>query len=191
MYKEKEFNIPKLNGISAKNIEEHLGLYRGYVKNTNMILQTISDGSVSGYALAEMQRRFSFEYNGMKNHEYYFRQIEDEAVSVNNDMEIVMAISAEWGSFDKWLERFKEIAKTRGVGWAVLYYDTEEQLLVNGWVDEQHLGLLNSAQFIFGIDMWEHAFVYDYQPSGKGKYIDDYFSNVNWSQVEKLFKSIK
>ena len=56
------------------------------------------------------------------------------------------------------------------------------------WVDEQHLGHLNSAQFIFGIDMWEHSYVADYQPSGKKQYIEDYFVNVNWSVVENLYK---
>ena len=33
----KQFNIPKLKGISDKNIEEHLKLYVGYVKNANLI----------------------------------------------------------------------------------------------------------------------------------------------------------
>ena len=34
-FEEKKFNIGILKGISAKNIEEHLKLYAGYVKNAN------------------------------------------------------------------------------------------------------------------------------------------------------------
>lgn len=188
MYEAKTFDIPELTGISQTNITEHLGLYAGYVKNTNMILETIQNGSMEGYALSEMQRRFSFEYNGMKNHEYYFSALEGGAVELGDDSELKAAIAAEWGSFDAWLERFKTIAKTRGVGWAILTYDPDANKLLNTWIDEQHLGHLNSTQYIFGIDMWEHAFVADYQPSGKGQYIEDYLVNVNWNKAEELFK---
>ena len=188
MYTPREFTIPELTGISTKNIEEHLKLYAGYVRNTNMILQTIQDGSVTGYALSEMQRRFSFEYNGMKNHEHYFGALEGGAADLPADSELRTAIESQWGSWDAWVDRIKTIAKTRGVGWAVLYYDQDAQMLVNGWVDEQHLGQLNSAQWIFGIDVWEHAFVADYQPSGKGQYIDDYVANVNWNVIEEQFR---
>lgn len=34
----KTFNIPRLKGISEKNIKEHLKLYKGYVNNTNLFL---------------------------------------------------------------------------------------------------------------------------------------------------------
>ncbi|MEJ0001623.1 MAG: hypothetical protein WDN09_00305 [bacterium] len=40
-FQEKKFDIPELKGISAKNIEEHLKLYAGYVKNANTILEKI------------------------------------------------------------------------------------------------------------------------------------------------------
>ena len=40
-YIEQKFNIGELKGISKKNIEEHLKLYSGYVKNTNLILGKI------------------------------------------------------------------------------------------------------------------------------------------------------
>lgn len=152
-----------------------------------MILETIASASAEGYALAEMQRRFSFEFNGMKNHEYYFAALEGGPQPLADDSALKTKITEQWGSFDAWLERIKTIAKTRGVGWAILYYDRTNDMLVNGWVDEQHVGHLNSVQYIVGIDMWEHAFVADYQPSGKAQYIDDYFANVNWSQPEQLF----
>ena len=35
MYEAKTFTIPKLDGLSEKSVEEHLGLYAGYVKNFN------------------------------------------------------------------------------------------------------------------------------------------------------------
>jgi Fe-Mn family superoxide dismutase len=33
------------------------------------------------------------------------------------------------------------------------------------------------------MDAWEHAFLLDYKPSERGKYIEAFFSNVNWDEV--------
>lgn len=189
-YEEKQFNIPTLKGISESNIEEHLKLYSGYVKNTNAILDQVETLSVdlatNAQVLTELQRRFSFEFNGMRNHEYYFKAFEGGPQEISTDA-LKSAIEKEWGSFDKWLSLFKAIAKTRGVGWAILYYDKQTDRLVNGWVDEQHLGQLNGLAPILCLDMWEHSFVADYQPSGKGQYIEDFFANLNWSKIEENF----
>lgn len=191
-YEIKQFDIPELKGMSPRSIEEHLKLYEGYVKHTNLILEKIEklkDDEDSAYALSEMQRRFAFEFDGMRNHEYYFSSLEGGSTALSKDGDLYTSIEKEWGSYDKWLERFKTIAKTRGVGWAMLYYDKEADRLVNDWVDEQHLGHLTGLVPILALDMWEHSFVGDYWPSGKGQYIDDFFENLNWSVVEKNFSN--
>jgi Fe-Mn family superoxide dismutase len=63
----------------------------------------------------------------------------------------------------------------------------KQNKLLNTWIDEQHLGHLTGCAPILALDMWEHAFVADYQPSGKGDYITDFFANLNWSVIEKTF----
>jgi Fe-Mn family superoxide dismutase len=192
-FEEKKFNIGELQGMSAKSIEEHVKLYSGYVKNANVILQKIeelaTDSEKNVYALGEIQRRFGFEYNGMRNHEVYFDSLSGGAQSLSPDGELYKSIAHIWGSFDAWLARFKVIAMTRGVGWAMLYFDRKEKVLLNAWVDEQHLGQLQDCTLVLGLDMWEHSFVYDYQPSGKKQYIEDFFANLNWSKVEENFKN--
>jgi Fe-Mn family superoxide dismutase len=69
----KTFSLPTVEGISAKTFETHLKLYEGYVKHANLILEKIKDYSeekeANAYAIAELQRRFSFEFDGMRNHE--------------------------------------------------------------------------------------------------------------------------
>ncbi len=197
-FKEKKFNIGALKGISAKNIEEHLKLYSGYVKNANSILQKIPEYSVWSekdpfvdYFTAELNRRFSFEYNGMRNHEVYFDSLSDGAKEINKDSELYKSISYLWGSFDAWLQGFKKIAMTRGIGWAMLYFDRQEKRLLNAWVDEQHLGQLQDCTLVLGLDMWEHSYVSDYQPSGKKQYIEDFFSNLNWSKIEENLNNAK
>ena len=192
MYTAKTFTVPELKGISAKNIEEHLKLYEGYVKHANLILDEVSsrDADKDAYAISEMQRRFAFEFDGMRNHEIYFESLEDGAKEISEG-ELKNKIIETWESFDAWLNRFKTIAKTRGIGWAVLYYDNNSGRLLNAWIDEQHLGHLNGCTPILALDMWEHSFVSDYYPSGKGTYIDDYFANLNWEVVERNFQNCK
>src|SRR5882762_3553543 len=168
MFQEQKFNIGELKGISKKTIEEHLKLYSGYVKNTNLILEKIkeysTDSEKHAYALGELQRRFGFEFDGMRNHEYYFKSLEGGATALPVDSELKKAVEKEWGSWDAWLTRFKAITLTRGIGWAVLYYDPETKHLVNAWVDEQHLGHLTGIKWVFGVDMWEHSYLFDYIP---------------------------
>lgn len=191
-YTEKQFNIPELKGISARTIEEHKKLYAGYVKHTNLILDKITelskDADTNTYVLGELQRRFGFEFDGMRNHEYYFENLEGSSVEIS-DSELKKAIEAEWGSFDAWLNRFKAIGMTRGIGWAVLYYDPIMKKLLNAWIDEQHLGQLNGLQFILGLDMWEHSYMLDYAPSEKKKYIEAFFENLNWKVSENRFEN--
>ena len=76
----KTFNIPELQGISAKNIEEHLKLYKGYVTNINLIFEKLgelmADPVGNALVIGELHRRIGFEFNGMRNHEYYFKSLE-------------------------------------------------------------------------------------------------------------------
>ena len=185
-YEAKTFDIPTLDGISQESIDLHLGLYAGYVKHVNLIREKIAaysnDQDNNGYAIAEMQRRLGFEFGGMKNHEYYFSQFEGGAKPLP-DGTLKDMITSQWGDFDTWLQRFKTIASTRGVGWAMLYYDKDTNQLVQTWVDEQHLGQLADTHIVLALDMWEHSYMRDYLPAQKGEYIDAFFKNLNWEVV--------
>lgn len=182
-YEPKTFTIPELQGISTQTIHEHLVLYQGYVKNANLVLAKINEYSTdlekNSYILGELQRRFSFEFNGIRNHEYYFEQLES-GPSTLSETSLLHSI----------LPQFKIIALTRGVGWAIIYWDHQLQQLTPGWVDEQHLGHLVGLTPILMLDMWEHSYVADYQPSGKKQYIEDYLTNMNWSIVEKRLAQV-
>ena len=194
-YTQKTFDIPELKGISKKNIEEHLKLYAGYVKNTNLIIEKTAelmvDSEKNAFVLGELQRRFSFEFNGMKNHEYYFDSLSGGSTELTASGALRKAIEKEFGSFDAWLSAFKFLALTRGIGWAVLGWDHDAKQFVHIWIDEQHLGQLNGICWILGLDMWEHAYVYDYPTSEKKKYIDAFFENLNWEEIEKNFMEVQ
>ncbi len=192
-FEEKKFNIGELKGISTKNIEEHLKLYSGYVKNANLVNQKLyelfmEDVEKNIYLIGELNRRFSFEYNGMRNHEIYFDSLSDGPKELS-DEGLKKALEENYGTLDNFLKYFKTIALTRGVGWAMLWLDKKENKLLTSWVDEQHLGQLQNCTPILALDMWEHSFVSDYEPSGKKQYVEDFFTNLNWKKVEDRFNN--
>jgi len=195
-FEEKKFNIPALKGISAKTIEEHVKLYAGYVKNANAVIEKISTlsseffgkGVDNSYVIGELFRRFSFEYNGMRNHEVYFNSLSGGPKVLDAKSLLAKKFIETCGSVDIFVMGMKNLALTRGIGWAVLWYDKKDDRLLASWVDEQHLGQLNGCEMILGLDMWEHSYVADYQPSGKKNYVEDFFTNLNWEVVEENFK---
>ncbi|MEX0930431.1 MAG: Fe-Mn family superoxide dismutase [Candidatus Paceibacterota bacterium] len=196
-YEEQSFDLPnEFQGkLSRESVEEHLTLYSGYVKNTNNVLEQIEvlredDADTNAYAIGELRRRLGFEFDGMRNHEYYFAALEGGPEQLS-DEELKQQIESQWGSFDNWYDEFKQMAKTRGVGWANLMYDPKAGTLINYWNDEQHLGHLVDVRPVLMLDMWEHSFVFDYKPSGKGEYIEDFFANLNWTVVENNFAEAK
>lgn len=194
-FKTQTWVLPELTGISAKNIEEHLKLYAGYVKSANHILSQIQEFRKESekytYELAELQRRFAFEFDGMRNHEYYFASLAGNAKDTTAGSDLHMHITKDFGSFDEFINIFKSVALTRGVGWAILYYDKKTDKLLTQWVEEQHLGHLAGLSPVLALDMWEHAYVYDYPTSEKKKYVEAFFTNLNWAEIEKNFAEAK
>ena len=148
------------------------------------------DSEKDPYITAELFRRFSFEYNGMRNHEIYFSSLQGGPRALDPESTLGKRLMELFGSYEKFVKEFTSLAMTRGVGWAVLWYDKKEDKFLASWVDEQHLGQLGGADMILAIDMWEHSFVADYQPSGKKQYIEDFFENLNWEVIENNFSKL-
>src|SRR3989344_8880204 len=108
---EQKFNIPPLKGISQKTTEEHLKLYAGYVKHANLIAEHVAELTQTNaekyaYEINELRRRFSFEFNGMRNHEGYFRCLEGGSTPLTTSGQLAKKIEETWGSFDSWLAEF-------------------------------------------------------------------------------------
>ena len=190
-YSPKTFNLPALAGISEKQIKVHLALYEGYVKHTNLIMEKIralkeADAEGNAYIVAELRRRFGFEFDGMRMHEYYFEQLEGGAEAINPDSALASAVAERYG--EQGLEaHVREVAASRGIGWVVVYADPAVKTLHTVFVNDHELGQLAGLPVILALDLWEHAFMVDYVPAEKKNYIDAFFANLNWSIIEKRF----
>src|SRR6266513_1327521 len=189
-YKARQFNLSGLNGISDETMEMHFKLYEGYVKETNNLNDRISkfieDGKVDQEempAYSELTRRLGFEYNGMVLHEYYFDNLKPGGAG-GPDTAFVNAAEASFGSYDTWMLDFAGVGKMRGVGWAICYQDPNIGTISNHWITLHEIGNVSGFIPILVMDVWEHAFILDYAPADRPKYIEAFFSNLNWQAVE-------
>lgn len=192
VYKAKTFDLSDLTGISNETLDMHFKLYAGYVTNTNVLNEKIAgllkDGELDPanmVVFSELKRRFGFEYNGMVLHEYYFENMEKDG---NGDPSIGSAFKSaaeeSFGSYDVWKADFAATGKMRGVGWAACYQDPSNGAISNHWINLHETGNVAGYKPVLIMDVWEHAFIKDYAPADRPKYIEAFFANIDWDVVE-------
>ncbi|HEX8142301.1 MAG TPA: superoxide dismutase [Pyrinomonadaceae bacterium] len=195
-YQAREFNLSGLSGISDRTLEMHFKLYEGYVKETNKLTEKISeflkDGRVDQEempAYSELTRRLGFEYNGMVLHEYYFENMK-RGGSGDADKASTLFQSAEqsFGSYDIWKADFVSVGKMRGVGWAICYQNPANGRLSNHWITLHETGNVSGFNPVLVMDVWEHAFLLDYKPAERPKYIEAFFANIDWDACEERLR---
>jgi Fe-Mn family superoxide dismutase len=192
-YKPKTFDLSNLSGISDKTLEMHFKLYEGYVTNTNLLSEKINDILADGKvdkeelpAYSELTRRLGYEYNGMVLHELYFGNMKrGGGGEPSKKAGFRTAVEESFPSFEIWKTDFTSVGKMRGVGWAIAYLNPTNGRVSNHWIELHENG--NVAGFIplLVMDVWEHAYLLDYKPADRPKYIEAFLANVDWDVVER------
>jgi superoxide dismutase, Fe-Mn family len=193
-YKARQFDLSGLTGISDETLEMHFKLYEGYVKETNnlttRITEFIKDANVDQEempAYSELTRRLGFEYNGMVLHEYYFDNLKKGGGTGDpaKSSQFLKAAEETFGSYEIWKADFVGIGKMRGVGWAICYENPANGRLSNHWITLHETGNVAGFVPVLVMDVWEHAYLLDYKPAERPKYIEAFFSNIDWTTVGK------
>ncbi|MEX2491579.1 MAG: Fe-Mn family superoxide dismutase [Nitrospirales bacterium] len=197
-YKAKTFDLRGLEGISDTTLDMHFKLYEGYVKATNTLTQHIGeflkDGTVDQEempAYSELTRRLGFEYNGMVLHEWYFDNLTSQkSKEPKGQMYLESAFKESFGSFDTWKTDFTSVGKMRGVGWAICNQNPENGRLSNHWVSLHEFGNVAGFRPILVMDVWEHAYLLDFQPSERAGYIESFLSHIDWEVVAQRTQEV-
>jgi len=193
-YKVKDFKLSGLTGISDQTMDMHFGLYKGYVDNTNKLTEQLEELAKNGQAAgsnpayAELTRRLGFEYNGMILHEYYFGNMKPKA-GAQPMGNLKQALESSFGSVETFMTDFKAIGGMRGVGWAILFQDPVTKTMSNHWVSLHQDGSPAGFKPLLVMDVWEHAFLLDYKPADKAKYLDAFIANIDWDAVAQRFQA--
>jgi Fe-Mn family superoxide dismutase len=179
-----------MEGFGDTLLNNHFTLYKGYVTNANKLMDILSamvkDGKAATPEYAELKRRFGWEFNGMRLHEYYFENLGGKA-AINKDGKLGKLIAGNFGSYDVWLQDFKATATMRGIGWTILYQDVSGGKLFNQWVNEHDVGHAAGCQPVLILDVFEHAFLTDYGLK-RADYIEAFIKNIDWAAVEARVK---
>lgn len=106
------------------------------------------------------------------------------------------AITAKFGSFDKFKETFTTEATSRfGSGWAWLSVNSKGELFISSTPNQDNPLMSKIVKKPLGtpvlaLDVWEHAYYLKYQ-NKRADYIKAFWNVVNWAEVEKRYNAAK
>lgn len=190
MYTAKNFDhLIGTPGFSDQLLKNHFTLYQGYVTNFNKLNDILvaieKEGKFGTPEYAELNRRFGWEWNGMRLHELYFSNMSKESKVPSPKMQERLA--KDFGSYEVFEKDFKAMGAMRGIGWVVLYLDKESDRLFNVWINEHDAGHFAGCVPVLVMDVFEHAFILDYGTK-RADYITAFYKAIDWGVVEQRLK---
>lgn len=177
-----------MQGFGDSLLKIHFKLYEGYVKNANDLLSQLQTMQTGSYEYGALKRRFGWEFDGMRLHELYFDHLGGTGVP-DKKSSVFSAISSQFGSFEKWKQDFISTGMMRGIGWAVLYFDPQVEMLINVWINEHDTGHLATGSPIVIMDVFEHAYMPQYGLE-RAKYIEAFFANLDWKVISARYERV-
>lgn len=179
--------------IDTETMEVHYnGHYKAYTDKANALIKEHSsfkmhecDNYVNA-ALEVSTEKSAVQHNigGWFNHSFYFEGLH----SPNKSEPAVIPV------FN--IYEFKEavislaIRDLRGSGyiWMCVSKATKDLHVV--LTQNQEIGFMTAFTPILNIDLWEHAYYLKHQ-NQKIDYIDDFFEVINWSMVNKRYRTME
>jgi len=194
-YEVKNFsNLIGLPGFSDQLLENHFKLYEGYVANTNKVMQKLAEFAQANQTdvpeFAELNRRFGWEFNGMRLHELYFSNLTKESKELDMSVGFGKHVSETFGDIDKFTDYLKTVGALRGIGWVVVSWDQVKDCAYTTWINEHDVGHLAGATPLLVMDVFEHAYLTDYGLK-RADYIDAFMKAVDWEEVNRRFEAVK
>lgn len=192
MFEAKQFkSIDGVEGLSAKMMGDHYKLYEGYVKKANEIqekLKTVdlSTANATFSDLRALKMGYAYAVNGIKSHELYFGNLSGNGTAPQGW--IGSKISETFGSYDNWMADMKATG-IAARGWVWFAFDWQNGSIFNYLGDVHDAFPIWHATPLVALDVYEHAYFMDYGV-GRGDYIDAFFKNLNWDDVEQTVTNL-
>ena len=184
------FEPATLSGLSEKLLRSHhQNNYGGAVKRLNALraqLAATRFADVPGFQLNGLKREELIATNSMLLHELYFASLGGAGQAMTPAL--ALALSANFGSVERWREEFIAMGKALGggSGWVLLSFQPREGTLVNQWAAD-HTHALAGGVPILALDMYEHAYHLDHGAAA-GAYVDAFMANIHWQAVYERYQ---
>ncbi len=181
------FDPAKLRGLSEKLVRSHWeNNYRGAVATLNLVEQRLDamrkDRDAPPWLYADLKREELARTGSVVLHERYFANLGGDGRPAGS---VLAALKEAFGGAGEWEAEFRRTAAglAGGSGWVVLAYNLHTRSLHNYWAwDHLHGAVLGVPLLV--LDMYEHAYAIDYG-SAAAKYVDAFFQNVKWEEVDR------
>jgi Fe-Mn family superoxide dismutase len=178
--------------LSKATKENHIELYDQYIKDFNQISNMLDvanrlDSSSNGSPFRSLKIDETYNLNASYLHELYFRNISDLHSNIPMDSLAYMRISRDFGTFDAWQQDFIACCLASRCGWAVTYYNTYTQTLMNCVIDLHSINVPIGAYPVIVMDVWQHAYYRDYLSDVKS-YVFGMMKQLNWNVIEKRIR---
>jgi Fe-Mn family superoxide dismutase len=185
--------------IDKLTMEIHHGKHHAaYVNNLNKALESAPE--LAGKTVEELLARNCVAVpesirtavrnngGGVINHSMFWKMMAPGAggAPVGN---VAQAITATFGGFDGFKEKFAQAATTRfGSGWAWLVKSNGKLDIVS--TANQDSPVMEGKFPVMCLDVWEHAYYLKYQ-NRRPDYISAWWNVVNWPEIENRFNAVK
>jgi superoxide dismutase, Fe-Mn family len=182
------FKAGALNGLSEKLISSHYEKnYGGAVKNLNKVeheLAKITKDSLPFVVTALRDKELAFR-NSKTLHEAYFANLGGNGKRAGK---IDSALGQAYGAASHWEDHFRAtgMGLAGGSGWVILGYELETGAL-RTVACANHSQAIATAIPLLVMDMYEHSYQMDFGAAAQ-RYIDAFFVNINWDEVNKRFE---
>jgi Fe-Mn family superoxide dismutase len=179
------FDPKKLTGISEKMIvSHHDNNYAAAVKNLNKVEEQLASvgKDTPGFLVAGLKERELVFSNSLILHEHYFGNLGGNGKASGA---VEKRLAAGYGSLARWEEHFRAVGASLGggSGWTILDQNFHTGELRTYWSGNHSQSVAFGAPLLV-MDMYEHAYALDYGAAA-GKYIDAFFQNINWEEVNR------
>ncbi|MBL7857294.1 MAG: superoxide dismutase [Cyclobacteriaceae bacterium] len=177
--------------VDALTMDIHYNKHHtAYIKNVNesITLENINYSSEKDFFANTSKLSLKARNNGggAWNHNFFWQVMRPNAGGTPSG-KVLEAITASFGSFEKFKEQFSQAGITRfGSGWAWLV--TDGKALKIGSTPNQDNPLMDISELkgkpILALDVWEHAYYLKYQ-NKRADYITSWWNIVNWDEVAR------
>ncbi len=184
------FNPASLHGLSERLVRSHFdNNYSGAVKRLNAIRATLGGlpfATTPGFELNGLKREELVATNSMLLHELHFACMGGDGVDMAPAM--ALALSASFGSVERWRDEFVAMGKALGggSGWVLLVFQPRDGSLVNQWAAD-HTHALAGGVPILALDMYEHAYHLDFGAQA-GAWVEAFMHNLNWEAIYQRYQ---
>ena len=173
--------------ISKKIMELHHSRHHlAYVTGANAAMDKL-EKSRAGEGMEidykAVMRDLSFHLNGHKLHSIFWANMRPVKKDNSPSGKLAEMINDQFGSFEAFQKEFSGAAKAvEGSGWAALIVDGSDLHVIQ--IQNQNLMSVVDTKILLALDVREHAYYLDYS-NDRGKYVDAFWSIVNWDDVAK------